>query len=75
MRESNAWADNPANHGLSGEILARRTKISPDLVQRMVRSSYGEAFEPVIAQPLLDAALKYGSIAKPMSAKELLAPR
>jgi NitT/TauT family transport system substrate-binding protein len=75
MRESNEWADTPANHAASGAILAKHTSISTSLLPKMARSSYGGTFEPAIAQPLLDAAVKYGSLAKRVSASDLLAGR
>jgi hypothetical protein len=37
----------------------------------MNRATYGLTYDPALGQPLLDAAYKYHSIAKPESAKEL----
>jgi len=38
----------------------------------MTRATYGESYDPAFAQPLLDAAYHYGSIAKPEPARELV---
>ena len=72
MRETNAWADVPANHERSGEILAKRRNIDPALMSKMARASYLAIFDPVVAQPLIDAAVKYHSLQKNYNVKEIV---
>jgi NitT/TauT family transport system substrate-binding protein len=71
MRETAAWANNAANHSRSAEILAKYRKIEPALLGRMTRATYGDSYDPALAQPLLDAAYKYHSIARPETARDL----
>lgn len=72
MRESNAWANKPENHAASGEILAKHTSISADIIPKITRATYGDLFEVALAQPLIDAGAKYHSLAKSMPAKDML---
>ena len=73
MRTTAQWANVPANRPRSAEILAKYRKIEPALLERMTRATYGESYDPQFAQPLLDAAFKYHSIARPENARELYA--
>lgn len=70
IREANAWAN--AHQKESAAILTGNTKLSPALASTMARSTYGINLDPAVIQPVLDAALKYGVIAKPLAAAELI---
>jgi ABC-type nitrate/sulfonate/bicarbonate transport system substrate-binding protein len=60
MRRTAAWANtHPAQ---SAQILAKYTKISPDLLKTMARSTYSADTDPKQIQPVIDAAAKYGII-------------
>lgn len=60
------------NHQQTEAILAKYTKISPEVASKMARSVYGETKpDPALIQPVLDLATKYGAFA-PMSASELI---
>jgi|SRR5579875_673494 len=74
MRETAAWANNPANHPRTAEILLKYSKISPDLVAKMTRATYTTRLDPVTMRPLLDAAVKYRILAQPVVPKELISP-
>jgi hypothetical protein len=71
LHDAAVWGNNPANHAASAAILQKYTPFSSDLLPKMHRASYGEAFDPAIVQPLLDAAFEQKSLQKRVSAKEL----
>jgi NitT/TauT family transport system substrate-binding protein len=71
IHDTAVWANNPANHPRSAEILSKYTKIPLARLSKMNRATYGLTFDPAMAQPLLDAAYKYHSLARPASAREL----
>jgi len=73
MHESAAWANQSTNRPRSAEILAKYRKLDPALLSRMTRATYGDTYDPALAQPLLDAAFKYHSIPRPESARDLSA--
>ena len=62
MREAAVWANNPANHAKSGEILSKYTPFPADLLPKMNRATYGETLDPKTMQPILDAALRYKAL-------------
>ncbi len=62
IREAAVWANNPANHAKSGEILNKYTPFPPELLPKMNRATYGETLDPKTMQPILDAALKYKAL-------------
>lgn len=72
MREAAVWANNPANHAKSGEILNKYTPFPPDLLPKMNRATYGELLDPKTMQPLLDAALKYKALQAPVAGASLI---
>jgi len=70
MQQTARWAN--ANRKDSAAILARFSKISPEVLASMTRSYYGEARpDPALFQPVINAAVKYGTL-PPMSASDLL---
>jgi NitT/TauT family transport system substrate-binding protein len=72
MREAAVWANNPANHAKSAEILNKYTPFPPELIGTMTRSIYPEVVDPKTMQPILDAALKYKEIPSAMPAQQLI---
>ena len=72
MRETAVWANDPQNHAASAAILQKYTPFPSDLIPRMHRAAYGEAFDPALMQPLLDAAVEQKSLQKRVAAKDLL---
>lgn len=71
MAETARWAN--AHHAETAAILAKSAGIEDALVRSMTRATYGERISPDEVQPVLDAALKYGSLRTPMKASELFA--
>jgi NitT/TauT family transport system substrate-binding protein len=72
IREAAIWANNPANHAKSGEILSKYTPFPPELLPKMNRATYGELLDPKTMQPLLDAALKYKALLAPVPGQTLI---
>lgn len=69
--ETARWAN--THHNETAAILAKRAGLDEALVRSMTRATYGERLAVEYIQPVLDAALKYGSLKEPMKAKDLLA--
>jgi NitT/TauT family transport system substrate-binding protein len=71
MRQAADWGN--THHAESAEILRKYSKISPDIMATMVRSTYSDAprLEPPMLQPVIDVAVKYGTTA-PTSAADLI---
>jgi NitT/TauT family transport system substrate-binding protein len=67
MRRTAIWAN--AHHAESLKILSAESK--HDFPSDMHRSTYAESIDPVMFQPVIDAAAKYGAIAAPFPANEL----
>jgi NitT/TauT family transport system substrate-binding protein len=72
IHEAAIWANNPANHAKSGEILSKYTPFPPDLLVKMNRATFGEKLDPKTMQPLLDAALKYKALQAAIPASQLI---
>lgn len=64
------WANR--HHNETAAILAKHAALDESLVRSMTRATYGERLAPEHIQPVLDAALKYGSLKSPMKAAELI---
>jgi NitT/TauT family transport system substrate-binding protein len=71
MRRAGAWGN--AHHQESAAILAKYLKQSPQQINAVNRAVYGAEFDPRLAQPPLDLALRYGALRAPLQAKELMA--
>jgi hypothetical protein len=71
MHQTALWAN--THHAESAEILRRYSKITPEVMATMVRSTYGDAprLEAPMLQPVIDVAVKYGTTA-PTSAADLI---
>jgi len=72
IREAAQWANQPANHARSGEILSKYTPFPPALLAKMNRATFGETLDPKTMQPLLDAALKYKALRVAVPAQSLI---
>jgi len=72
IHEAAVWANNPANHAKSAEILNKYTPFPPELIGTMTRTFYYELVDPKTMQPILDAAVKYKEIPAPMPAQQLI---
>ena len=74
MHEAAVWANNPANHAKSAEILNKYTPFPPEIMATMTRATYGETLDTKTMQPILDAALKYKQIPAAMPSQQLISP-
>ncbi len=72
IREAAQWANLPANHAKSGEILSKYTPFPPELLPKMNRATYGETLDPKTMAPILDAALKYKALLAPVPPQQLI---
>ena len=72
MSETAKWSN--ANKALSSQILVKVSKMPAEIASKMIRSYYGEKLDPALLQPVIDAAAKYGVIAKTFPATEVISP-
>lgn len=70
MHESARWAN--ANRTAAAPILARVTKLPAATIEKMHRSEFAESFEPATMAPTIEAAAKYGIIAKAFPLAEII---
>jgi NitT/TauT family transport system substrate-binding protein len=71
LRAIAQWAN--THHDDSAPILAKYAKIPPATIMHMRRGDFAERFDPALIQPVIDAAAKYGVIAQPFRASEIIA--
>jgi len=69
MKQTAEWAN--AHHAESAAILLKYTKVTPEIVSRMQRATYGTTLDAALLQPVIDNAAKYGSFPRPVTAAEL----
>jgi NitT/TauT family transport system substrate-binding protein len=74
IARAGVWGN--AHPDQSAAILARYSKMSLETIRSMARARYDTTgtLDPALIQPVIDAAAKYGSIARPFPAAELIAP-
>ncbi len=65
------WANR--NRDKTAEMVAKMLKLDIATVNKMHRAVFAEQLTPAMIQPVIEAGLKYGAIAKPMRAEELIA--
>jgi NitT/TauT family transport system substrate-binding protein len=70
MKQTAEWAN--AHHAESAAILLKYTKVTPEIVSRMQRATYGTTLDAALLQPVIDNAAKYGSFPRPVTAAELM---
>lgn len=73
MQKTAQWANQEQNRDRSAEILESNLGIEQETANNMQRAVYGEAVDPAMIQPQIDAAAKYGVIEDPFDAAELIA--
>jgi NitT/TauT family transport system substrate-binding protein len=70
MKQTAEWAN--VHHAESAAILLKYTKLTPEIVGRMQRATYGTTLDAALLQPVIDNAAKYGSFPRPVTAAELM---
>jgi NitT/TauT family transport system substrate-binding protein len=64
------WAN--SHHAESAPILAKYTKLEMERVRAMQRTTYATSLDPRLMQPVLDAAVRYKLIDRPVAAADLI---
>jgi hypothetical protein len=70
MTKTAIWAN--AHQQQSGLILAKYANLDPSFLKGMHRIAYGTRPEAAQIQPVIDLAARYGAIAAPFPAQELM---
>jgi NitT/TauT family transport system substrate-binding protein len=70
LREIAQWAN--THHDESAPILAKYAKIPVETIYKMHRGDFAVKFDPALIQPVIDAAVKYGAVAKPFQATDII---
>jgi NitT/TauT family transport system substrate-binding protein len=70
MREAAQWGNTHRNE--SALIIERIMHVDPAVIATMNRATYGTDLDPVLMQPVLDAALKYGILDRPVPVTDLI---
>jgi ABC-type nitrate/sulfonate/bicarbonate transport system substrate-binding protein len=70
MYQTARWAK--THHDESAAILEKYAKIPPDLLHSMSRAQYAERMNLGDMQAVLDVAVRYGLLAKPVRAADLV---
>jgi NitT/TauT family transport system substrate-binding protein len=70
VEESAVYAN--SHHTQTAPMLAEFSKIPLDVVEHMQRGVLGTRLTPALVQPVIDAAAKYGLLARPFSAREVI---
>ena len=73
LEESALYAN--AHHAETAPILAEFSKIPLEVVEHMQRGVLGTQLTPALVQPVIDAAAKYGLLARPFPAREIIYTR
>jgi NitT/TauT family transport system substrate-binding protein len=70
IRDTAQWANkNPA---ASAVILARESKMNPEIAAKMYRSVYPERLEAGVIQPVIDITAKYGALPASFPATDMM---
>ena len=72
MRETAAFANDPANWPKTGAILQKYDGFAPELTSKMRRAAYGVTFSVPVMQPILDGAVEQKSIPSHIDAKDMI---
>jgi NitT/TauT family transport system substrate-binding protein len=70
LRRAGGWANGHPKE--SGAILLRYTKIKPETLDVMTRSSFGSDIVPSEIQALIDVGVKYGDVDRALNANDII---
>jgi NitT/TauT family transport system substrate-binding protein len=70
MTKANEWGN--AHRDLSAQILAKHTRLEPDVLAKMNRATYATKLVAAEMQPAIDVAARYGAIPQTIPAERLL---
>jgi ABC-type nitrate/sulfonate/bicarbonate transport system substrate-binding protein len=71
ITEAQDWANK--NRDESGKMPVAFNKVDPAIVAKMTRATFAPRLDRQLLQPVIDAAARYGAIASPFPAGELIA--
>ncbi len=71
---SRASAYVAAHHEETVDVLAAFSSVEPAVIRSAPRASYAPSLDPALVQPLIDLAVKYGSIPANFDARDLFSP-
>jgi NitT/TauT family transport system substrate-binding protein len=71
VEDTAAYAN--AHHAETAPVLADFSKIPLPVIQKMTRAVLGTALTPALVQPVIDASVKYGALARSFPAAEVIA--
>ena len=72
MHDAAVWAN--ASRSGTEQVLVDHLKLQPSIAQSLVAPPfYGDSLRASDLQPIIDVAVKYGAIAKPLRAQDLIA--
>jgi NitT/TauT family transport system substrate-binding protein len=72
VAESGAYCN--AHQDATVELLSSFTKVSPQTIRHMTRTTIGTILDPRLIQPVIDAAAKYKAIPAAFDARDMIAP-
>jgi NitT/TauT family transport system substrate-binding protein len=72
MSRATAYAG--AHHDETVALLASFSGIEPATIRSMPRANFAPALDPALVQPLIDVAVRYGSIPATFDARDLFSP-
>jgi len=70
MREASLWGN--THRAESAAMIERIMHVDPSVGAAMNRATYGTDLDPALMQPVLDAALKYGILDRPVPTSDLI---
>jgi NitT/TauT family transport system substrate-binding protein len=70
MREASQWGN--THRAESAAMIERIMHVDPTVGATMNRATYGTDLDPALMQPVLDAALKYGILDRPVPITDLI---
>jgi NitT/TauT family transport system substrate-binding protein len=70
LRQAAIWAN--SHHKESAAILVRNTKVPAAVADTMARAQFGLTLDPALIRPIVDAAVKYGVLDRPVDVADLI---
>lgn len=72
MHDTALWVNDPKNGERYAQILQKVAHFSDTVAKTMKRATYGEIVDVALAQPLIDAGIRYKSLHGPCDAKKMV---
>lgn len=69
LKAGSAWAN--AHRTESGEMLVKHSRITPEVVTRIARATYGLSLNRAMLVPVIDLAVRYGILTSSVSVADL----